>query len=92
MKHLLLWVTLAGCLALPFAALAWEGFDADTTDLVEITPDAMPSVGDAVDVRNYDNGSVSTCLVESVARNVRTVEVTVKTPDGTLRTLVMEGR
>ncbi len=92
MKHLLLWAAVAGCLVLPLTVLAWDGFDATTTDLVEITPDKMPVQGDTVDVRNYDNDISETCLVESVTRNARTVEVVVRTPKGVRRTLVMEGR
>lgn len=92
MKHLLLWAAVAGCLALPPTVLAWDGFDAATTDLVEITPDRMPAQGDTVDVRDYDNDASETCLVETVTRNARTVEVVVRTPKGVRRTLVMEGR
>ena len=73
-------------------ALAWDGFDADTADLVEVIPDRVPSKGDAVDVRNYDKDATETSLVESVARNARTVELVVRTPAGVTRTLVMEGR
>lgn len=92
MKHLLLWAAIAGCLCVPLSVLAWDGFDADTTDLVEITPDNVPSRGDTVDVRNYDTDAIETCLVEAVSRNARTVEVVVRTPTGHMRTLVMEGR
>lgn len=92
MKHLLLWAAVAGCLVLPLTVLAWDGFDAATTDLVEITPDRMPAQGDTVDVRDYDNDASETCLVETVTRNARTVEVVVRTPKGVRRTLVMEGR
>ena len=35
MKHLLLWAAIAGCLVVPLTVLAWDGFDAATTDLVE---------------------------------------------------------
>lgn len=92
MKHLLLGAAIAGCLLVPLTVAAWDGFDADTTDLVEITPDRLPSQGEAVDVRNYDTDASETCLVESVTRNARTVEVVVRTPKGVRRTLVMEGR
>lgn len=92
MKYLLLWAAVAGCLVLPLTVLAWDGFDAATTDLVEITPDKMPAPGDTVDVRDYDNDVSETCLVETVTRNARTVEVVVRTPKGVRRTLVMEGR
>ena len=92
MKHLLLGAAIAGCLLVPLTVAAWDGFDADTTDLVEITPDRLPSQGGAVDVRNYDTDASETCLVESVTRNARTVEVVVRTPKGVRRTLVMEGR
>ena len=63
-------------------ALAWDGFDADSADLVEVVPDRVPSKGDTVDVRNYDKDATETCLVESVARNARTVELVVRTPAG----------
>ncbi|MDR2745468.1 MAG: DUF5334 domain-containing protein [Desulfovibrio sp.] len=81
------------CLAwLPQAASAWDGFDAATTDLVEIIPDSLPSRGDTVDVRNYDGDTTQTCLVEDVTQNVSTVEVLVRSPDGEARMLIMEGR
>lgn len=83
---------LLGSLFLPTLAAAWDGFDADTTDLVELTPDKLPAPGEAVEVRDYDTDSTQTCLVERVARNSRTIEVVVKTPEGKRRTLVMEGR
>lgn len=92
MNHTLLGAVLFGVLLLPSAAWAWDGFDADTSDLVEMTPDKLPAPGEAVDVREYDADTAQTCLVERVARNSRTVEVVVRTPDGKRRTLVMEGR
>ena len=96
MKHLLIGATLAVILSFalfaPPDARAWDGFDAASSDLVEVTPDRVPSQGDAVDVRNYDSDTIETCLVESVARNARTVELVVRTPSGAKRTLVMEGR
>ena len=57
-----------------------------------IIPDALPNKGDTVDVRNYSNDETTTCLVVSVTRNSRTVEIVVRTPDGEAHTLVMEGR
>ena len=97
MNPLFLWALrvgclLWGCLLLPRGAIAWDGFDADTTDLVELTPDRLPSAGETVDVRDYDSDTTQTCLVERVARNSRTIEVVVRSPDGKRRTLVMEGR
>ena len=92
MKLLQLWAAIAGCLVVPLTVLAWDRLDAATTDLVEITPDRLPSQGDSVDVRIYDTDTSQTCLVETVTRNARTVEVVVRTPKGLKRTLVMEGR
>ena len=83
---------LLGCLVLPTAVMAWDGFDADTTDLVELTPDKLPAPGETVEVRDYDTDTSQTCLVVSVVRNSRTIEVVVQPPDGKQRTLVMEGR
>ncbi len=92
MKHLLFGAAIAGCLLAPLTVPAWDGFDAATTDRVEIRPDRVPAQGDTVDVRNYDTDASEICLVESVTRNARTVEVVVSTPKGLKRTLVMEGR
>ena len=74
------------------SALAWDGFDADSADLVEVIPDRVPSKGETVDVHNYDKDTTETCLVESVTRNARTVELVVRAPAGAVHTLVMEGR
>ena len=52
MKHLLFGAALLGCLCMTIPALAWDGFDADSADLVEVIPDRVPSKGDTVDVRN----------------------------------------
>ena len=79
-------------LCVPPEIRAWDGFDAASTDLVEVNPDRVPSPGDTVDVRNYDTDTTETCLVESVSRNARTVELVVRTSSGAARTLVMEGR
>lgn len=92
MRYLLACSAVAACLGIPAILYAWDGFDAATTDLVEVLPDALPSRGDAVDVRDYVTDTVQTCLVENVTRNARTVELSVRTPEGRWRTLVMEGR
>ena len=83
------------CLAFALAGapvFAWDGFDADSADLVEITPDAVPSPGDYVDVRDYESDDSKSCVVTSVTRNRRTIEVVVTDPEGKSRTLVMESR
>ncbi|MBE6442351.1 MAG: DUF5334 family protein [Desulfovibrio sp.] len=92
MKYLLCLAVLLGCLYGSGPAAAWDGFDADSADLVEVTPDRVPRKGDTVDVRNYDKDATETCLVESVTRNARTVELVVRAASGTRHTLVMEGR
>lgn len=89
MKYLLLAMFFT-CGASP--VWAWEGFDADTTELVEITPDAAPSPGDTITVKNYDRDAESKAVVESVRRNSRTMEVIVFFPDASKHTLVMQGR
>ena len=93
MKKSLLLLACCVCLLAETPAAAWDGFDAETTELVEITPDRVPSRGETVEVRTYGGDMTETCLVESVIRNKRTVEVTVRTPRGDKRrTLVMEGK
>ena len=73
-------------------ALAWDGFDSTSAELVEIIPDTLPAVGSSVEVHNYDRDSSQTCQVENITRNKSTIEVLVRTPDGASRLLVMEGR
>lgn len=90
MKYLLLGMALLLICSGWSVCLAWDGFDADTANLVEIIPDRVPETGAAVDVRVYDTDETITCLVESVTRNRRTIEVVVRLPDGKMKTLVME--
>lgn len=93
MKHILLAFACALLLALPAPASAWDGFDAETTGLVEVRSDIMPPVGDAVEVFDYDADVTFQATVVSVRRNVRTVELTVRDPDtGKPRLLIMESR
>lgn len=73
-------------------SLAWDGFDADSAELVEVIPDQLPNVGDKVEVRNYDANTISECYVESILRNQRTIELVVRDMDGKMKTLVMEGK
>lgn len=70
--------------------LAWMGFDAQTSNLVEITPDLVPSRGAPLVVRDLDQDCEMDCLVEDVVRNSATVELQVVTADGKQHTLVME--
>ena len=85
-------IALCASLAPLLPALAWGRLLMRIpADLVEIIPDALPNKGDTVDVRNYSNDETTTCLVVSVTRNSRTVEIVVRTPDGEAHTLVMEG-
>lgn len=77
------------CMATP--ALAWEGFDADTTNIVEVAPEQLPSRGDKISVRDYENETLLTCIVENVRRNKRTIELVVRCPEDSVHTLVMDG-
>lgn len=92
MRHTLFCIPLlVGLLCTPGSALAWDGFDAESSALVAITPEQVPAKGDTIDVRNYDTDSTETCLVISVLRNKRTIEIVVRTPEANKqRTLVME--
>lgn len=76
----------------PCHVMAWDGFDADSADLVEIIPDNVPSAGEKITLSNRENDSMQECTVESVKRNRRTIELVVILPDGQKRMLVMEGR
>lgn len=92
MKYALMILALLANTAFVSLCAAWDGFDAGTSDLVEIVPDKMPVPGSTVDVRNYETGNTRTCLVESVVRNRRTTEVMVIDPHGERHILVMERR
>lgn len=92
MKYLLTGAMLLGLCGLACSCMAWDGFDADTADLVEIIPEVIPEPGATVDVRIYDTDETITCLVDSVTRNRHTIEVVVRRPDGTKKTLVMENK
>lgn len=92
MKNLICLALFLGCLCLADTASSWDGFDADSSELVSITPDRLPRRGDTVDMHNYDQDKNETCLVESVTRNARTVEIVVRAASGSRHMLVMEGR
>lgn len=92
MKYLLTVMLLCTMALWGASGWAWDGFDADTTELVEITPDAVPQSGDAINVKIYDTDTTIAGVVESVKHNRRTVEVIVRYPDGKSHMLVMEGR
>lgn len=92
MRYLIFLAALLPLAITPWSLLAWDGFDAESTDLVEIIPDRVPSPGDSVEVRNYENDASQEGIVESVVRNKRTIEVVIRDPNGKRRTLVMEGR
>lgn len=72
--------------------LAWDGFDADSADLVEIIPDIVPQTGHQIEVRNHDTDTTLNAVVINVTRNSKTIEVLIEDEDGKKRTLVMEGR
>lgn len=79
--------------ALLFAcpAWAWDGFDAESAELVEITPAIIPSAGEVITLNNKDQDLIQDCTVINVTRNKATVEVVVQFLNGELHTLVMEG-
>lgn len=83
---------LAVLLWVPCTCLAWDGFDADSADLVEIEPDEIPQIGDTISVKNHDTDATEGGLVMSVKRNSRTIELVVRNPDGREHIFVMEGR
>ena len=88
MKHIFMLALMLLAFGLP--CLAWDGFDSDTMELVEILPDVIPIPGQTIDVRSYDSDNTENVIVESVIRNKSTVEVTVRYPDGKKHILVME--
>lgn len=72
--------------------MAWDGFDADSTALVEVIPDDIPRVGDIITLKNRDENTEEQCIVSSVHHNASTVEIVVKLVNGSEHTLVMEGK
>jgi len=92
-RTLLLSGTALLSLALPCAALAWDGFDTESGHLVEVDVDAVPMRGEMVDVYDCDTKETATLMVDAVKNNARTVEITVRESDtGRTRILVMEAR
>ena len=84
--------TICVLLLSPMAASAWIGFDAETTELVEVTPENIPTKGDTIVVHDIPPDSSTSCLVREVLRNPHTTELRVATPQGTTRVLVLEGK
>nr|GBO95115.1 hypothetical protein RVX_0158 [Nitratidesulfovibrio sp. HK-II] len=92
-RTLLLSGTALLSLALPCAALAWDGFDTESGHLVEVDVDTVPMRGEMVDVYDCDTKETATLMVDAVKNNARTVEITVRESDtGRTRILVMEAR
>lgn len=71
---------------------AWDGFDADSAELVEIIPDGVPQPGQEIEVLNHDKDTSSKGVVISVIRNRKTIEVAFQDSEGKLHIFVMEGR
>lgn len=90
MKYLIATIMFLGIC--PGTCFGWDGFDSDSADLIEIITDAIPNINSTVEVRNYETDQTETCIVESVTRNRRTIEVVVRDPSGKRRILVMEMR
>lgn len=90
MKYLIAAIMLLGMYS--GTCFGWDGFDADSAELVEIIPDAIPNINSTVEVRNYETEQTETCMVESVTGNRRTIEVVVRDSNGKRRILVMEMR
>lgn len=72
--------------------LAWDGFDADSAELIEIIPDSVPQPGQEIEVLNHDTDTSSKGVVKSVIRNRKTIEVVFQDSEGKLHIFVMEGR
>lgn len=92
MKYLLLAIVCSLCAFFCNICIAWDGFDADSAELIEVIPDQVPNTGDKIEVRNYETDSAYQGFVEGVTRNRRTIELVVRDGDGKIKTLVMEGR
>lgn len=73
-------------------AFAWDGFDAETIELVEIVTNSLPPDGETIDIKNHDTGATCPGIVQSLKHNASTIEIVVRYPDDSLHTLVMEGR
>ena len=76
----------------PAWAPAWDGFDADSIELVEIESESIPASGETIDIKHQESGVTKTGIVQSMKQNKRTIEIVVRYSDNSLHTLVMEGR
>lgn len=91
MTYILLSLSVFVWLSYASPALSWDGFDADSTELMEVIPDLVPEPGQQIEVRNYETDKSVNGLVKIVTRNSRTIEIVYEDQDGKLHTLVMEG-
>lgn len=80
---------LATFLSLP--VLAWDGYDYESGDYVEIESGNLVRSGETIEFYDYDSGEYRSADVESISRFGSSVEVEVYDHDsGEYRTLEME--
>ena len=78
-------------LILPSVAMAWDGYDAESGESVEIGQGNLVRPGENIEVYNNDTGEYSDVGVESIQRSGSSVEVEVYDYDsGEYRTLDMD--
>lgn len=92
MKYISCALIFAGFWICSASVFAWDGFDAESIELVEIGTEGIPASGETIEIRNQESGVTKTAIVQSMKQNQRTVEIVVRYPDNTVHTLVMEGR
>lgn len=79
------------CFFLPISSFAWDGYDYETGDYIEIGKGNLVRTGREIEIYDYSDGSYKDVEVESIQRNGRTVEIEVYDNDsGEYRTFEME--
>lgn len=78
-------------LLLSTVAVAWDGYDSDTGESVEIGSGNLVRAGETVEIYDYEDGTYKDVDVESVTRYGSSVEVEVYDYEsGEYRTLEMD--
>lgn len=76
---------------LPTTAMAWEGYDYDTGNYVEIEEGNLVRSGEEIEIYDYEDGQYKYVEVQDINRYDSTVEVEVYDSDtGEYRILEME--
>ena len=70
-------VTILACLVIPVSTHAWDGYDYDKGNYVEIEKGNLVRSGNEIEIYDYGTGEYHDVEVESINRSGSTVEIDV---------------